>query len=287
MSAMSKSIIVSALVILFAGCNLEQMGKNLGRGVASGVESRADSIALRAVQGVDLGLSESELRAYIASITDTVGLSLKQELAGIRQELLGDSTRLLVGAIRSELLGAATREQVQLLIDHALANQLRGNLLSIRNELLGDSLGMLLGNVRDELTGPILQANVALIAEALLTEVADSYVEKLRPAIQDDIRFARDQVNQTGQGLSRTIKSVLWAVGVIIAGLIALVAYFRMNRNKHKELIEMLTHRIEKLQTVDPKVHDVLTEQIQEQAINKNLEPMLRNILKEQGIIGT
>lgn len=287
MSAMSKSIIVSALVILFAGCNLEQMGKNLGRGVASGVESRADSIALRAVQGVDLGLSESELRAYIASITDTVGLSLKQELAGIRQELLGDSTRMLVGAIRSELLGAATREQVQLLIDHALANQLRGNLLSIRNELLGDSLGMLLGNVRDELTGPILQANVALIAEALLTEVADSYVEKLRPAIQDDIRFARDQVNQTGQGLSRTIKSVLWAVGVIIAGLIALVAYFRMNRNKHKELIEMLTHRIEKLQTVDPKVHDVLTEQIQEQAINKNLEPMLRNILKEQGIIGT
>ena len=284
---MFKTIIISALVILLAGCNLEQMGKNLGRGVASGVESRADSIALRAVQGVDLGLSESELRAYIASITDTVGLSLKQELAGIRQELLGDSTRLLVGAIRSELLGAATREQVQLLIDHALANQLRGNLLSIRNELLGDSLGMLLGNVRDELTGPILQANVALIAEALLTEVAESYVEKLRPAIRADIGFAGDQVNKTGQGLSRTIKSVLWAVGVIIAGLIALVAYFRMNRNKHKELIEMLTHRIEKLQTVDPQMHNVLTEEIQEQAINKNLEPMLRNILKEQGIVGT
>ncbi len=284
---MYRTILPIAIVTVFTGCNLEQMGRNLGRGVATGVESRADSIALRAVQGVDRGLSESELRAYIASITDTVGLSLKQELAGIRQELLGDSTRQLVGALRSELLGAATREQVQLLIDHALANQLRGNLLSIRNELLGDSLGMLLGNVRDELTGPILQANVALIAEALLTEVAESYVEKLRPAIRADIGFAGDQVNKTGQGLSRTIKSVLWAVGVIIAGLIALVAYFRMNRNKHKELIEMLTYRIEKLQTVDPKMHDVLVEEIQEQAINKNLEPMLRNILKEQGIVGS
>jgi hypothetical protein len=49
----------------------------------------------------------------------------------------------------------------------------------------------------------------------------------------------------------------------------------------------VLTSRIEKLQAKDPTTHDELTEAIHEKAVDKNLEPMLRGILKEQGIVAS
>ena len=79
--------------------------------------------------------------------------------------------------------------------------------------------------------------------------------------------------------VQRQAKNLLLALGAVAAAIIGWIWY---QRRRYAKLVSVLTYEIDKIPS--QTLYDELTKRIRNEAQKNELEPLLRDVLKEQGI---
>jgi len=95
----------------------------------------------------------------------------------------------------------------------------------------------------------------------------------MQPLVRDEESFVR-----------RNITAILWVAGGITAGIIALTTLLAVRRKRERRILDLLTYQIH--QIPDQRAYDELTTRIRQKAQEEGVEPRLREILGERGILG-
>ncbi len=277
--------VLMLLVLLSSSCrSFKEAGRNLGQGVVEGAEPLADDFGERIVEGLERGLLQSEMDAYLDSLIHDLGDSMDVAIRIWREAALGDTTAARLAELRDTMLTEATRRQLRLLMDDLLGNETQADVRALREELFGDPMLASLVQLRNELTGAETQEQILTIADAFVQQVRDSYVRHLRPEIRSDIDHARTESEGIIDWVRQNAITVILVAGGVLALLIGLVWYFWKNR-RHRRMVKIITSEIDNLRKKDPRAYEYLTENIQGQAVRGQVEKPLRKILDDQGIL--
>ncbi|HTR98677.1 MAG TPA: hypothetical protein VML00_02940, partial [Bacteroidota bacterium] len=84
--------------------------------------------------------------------------------------------------------------------------------------------------------------------------------------------------------LRRNVTSILWVAGGIVAAVIALSTILAILRKRERRLLDILTYQIHEIP--DKRSYDELVSRIRRKAQEEGVEPRLRKILSERGILG-
>lgn len=285
----SRFLPILFLAPLLSGC-FSSIGRNAATGAIDGVTSR-----------------EEQLRSLIDSVLTTAGQSGNRQAMLLRDSLLGERTQELVRALqrdlvltsvglRDSLIGPYTRKwlldlerdltaDVVLAVagvrDNLLGETTRLQLARLREEILGAQTALFVAGLRDTLLGPTMRAQLALLRDDLLGPETERRIDSILTGVTDHLQ----RVTKEEEGfLKRNITEILWTVGSIIALLLVLGALLMARERRYKKMLELLTFQIHEIP--DRKAYDELTGRIQKEAQKEGVEPGLRKILAEKGILG-
>jgi len=287
-----KNIFTIAVTVLliFSSCRVEKIGKDL----SNGVSQNAEAIARNMMTGINKGLSDSSFKQnlyhLIDSMVSTAGNSANRSAkniidsitseklvlftARLVEEATGRKLKENLTSLRNELIGAATNERVKLLVSTAVSSALNDEtntrLAKLRDELLGDATNYQLSRLRDSLLGD----RTAMAVKAIL----DSSLKSASVFLQNDLRKGIDSNASIIQKYA-----VRW---LLLLGAVAAVIIFLVWRSKQKyaKTVTVLTSQINSIP--DQKSYDELTSRIKEKAIETGVEPTLRKVLVENGLMG-
>ena len=287
----NRGCVFAILSVLLVSCGtFSKLGDNLG----SGFNKNTQSMGRNLMAGVQEGMSDSAFKANLTglvdSIVNTMGVRLTKNIAVIVDTLLspkwfaftrqlvenitGVQTRANVAALTEELLGAQTNARINRLIRDALNevfnNRTTARLASLRNELLGAATSDQLAAIRNELLG--VKTNEAIKA------IVDSSMMRIAFRLNHDVK---DAVGQNTSFIRKYAGRLLIILGAIAAVIIFLVW---RNRQKYLKLVTVLTSQINSIP--DQRVYDDLTSLIKERAVEHGVEPSLRKMLHENGLMG-
>jgi hypothetical protein len=289
---MKKTFYISALFLLaLPGCStFDKAGNNLGKGLNKNTEAIGRNLMLGVGQGISDSAFRANLKTLVDSVVNTAGLGLNRNVSVILDTLLspkwfaftrqlvedltGNQTKANVAALRNELVGAETSERVKLLISNALNEALsertRARLALMRDELLGDNTSDKLGKIRTDLLGA--RTNEAIRA------IVDSSMMRIAYRMNHDVK---DAIGENASFIQKYAGRLLILLGVIAAVIIWLVW---RNKQKYLKLVSVLTAQINSIP--DQKLYDELTTRIKERAVETGVEPKLRHVLEENGLMG-
>jgi hypothetical protein len=282
--------IVLAAVVLFSSCRVEKIGKDL----SSGFSQSSEAIAKNLMAGIQKGLSDSAFKQNLYQLVDSLvstagsgaNRSVKNILdtltseklvlftARIIEEASGEKLKGNLAALREELLGAATNDRIKLLVSTAVASALNdetnARIASLRDELLGDATNLQLTRLRDSLLGDKTATAVKAILDSALSGASTFLKNGLREGIDSNASIIQKY-------------AVRW---LLLLGAIAALIIFLVWRNRQKYLktVTVLTSQINSIS--DQKTYDELTSRIKEKAIETGVEPTLRKVLQENGLMG-
>ena len=266
-----RSAVWLFLSFLAAGCiNFKDIGSDLGGGLGSGIKSNADTIGANLGSGLVRGardtLTSDRTRQQLDSLLQSLGSALSRQAAASRDTLFGEYTRAWLDRVKTDLIGARTRSQL---------GSLRDELLGARtNSFLTDSLRRAVGGLRDELLGASTQVALDSLIDKSLATLSQTYRERMQPLVRDEESFLR-----------RNVTSILWVAGGIVAGVIALATILAILRKRERRLLDLLTYQIHEIP--DKRSYDELVSRIRRKAQEEGVEPRLRKILSERGILGS
>jgi hypothetical protein len=258
------------LSLFAAGCsNFKDIGSDLGTGLGQGIKSNADTIGMNLGAGVVRGardtLTSGETKRRLDSLLEVLGASLARLTAATRDTLFGEYTRAWLDRVKTDLIGADTRAQL---------GSLRDELLGARtSSFLADSVRKAVAGIRDELLGAATQSALDSLVDKTLATLSQGYRDKMQPLVRDEESFVR-----------RNITAILWVAGGITAGIIALTTLLAVRRKRERRILDLLTYQIH--QIPDQRAYDELTTRIRQKAQEEGVEPRLREILGERGILG-
>lgn len=273
-----------------------QIGENAGDGFGRGLSPHVETMGESAISGVKSGIDNAQFDLLIDSLVSRLSDSLGVGVGVVREEIFGDKTAERVAGIRDTLLGDQTREQLTLMVneimDELVGARTQRELGAIREELFGEGLRLNLMDIRDELTGEETEARIAALAKAFVDEAGASYAESMRPLIREDIEYTAEETKGVLSWLRKNIQGIIYVFGAVLAGLIAIIWYFRRRnkknnekREKNERIVQILTREIEELRQINPQLYDEMTDQIQKQTVGENVELELREILGKQGML--
>ncbi|MBB1284059.1 hypothetical protein HRH25_06715 [Flavisolibacter sp. BT320] len=296
---MKKELTFSTLLLLLllSACNFQKIGRDTGKGFNENTEA----IAKNLLSGVHKGLSDpafqSTLTRLVDSVVNTAGNRANQSVKRILDSLLSDriityTARLveeatgqrlknnIAGITRdvqltvSNLLGPDTREKVRLLTASAM------------NEILNDRLQFAVANLRESITGEPLRNNIAALRDSLLNDRTNAAIRAIVDTAMVTIAYRlKNDVNPSLQDnlsfIQRNATSLLIVVGII--ALVIIVVIWRL-KQKHAKMNTVLTSQIYAIP--DQNAYDELTYRIKEKATIAGLEPSLRKMLSENGLLG-
>lgn len=281
---------IAAAIIVLSGCRVEKIGKDL----SNGVSQNAEAIARNMMTGINKGLSDTAFKQnlyhFIDSLVSTAGNSANRSAknlidsltserlvlftARLVEEATGKRLKENLAALRNELIGEATNERVKFLVSTAVASTLNdetnARIARLRDELLGEATNYQLSRLRDSLLGD----RTALAIKAIL----DSSLRSASVFLQTDLRKGIDSNASIIQKYA-----VRW---LLLLGAIAAVIIFLVWRSKQKyaKTVTVLTSQINSIP--DQKSYDELTSRIKDKAIETGVEPTLRKVLMENGLMG-
>lgn len=288
---MKKTAILLAISFFgLAGCRIEKLGKDLSNGFSQGSEA----IASNAMTGVQKALRDSafkqNLYSLVDSLTRSAGANVSEPVRRILDTLTSERVLLLtkriieeatgeklkgnLASLRNELLGAATNDRVRLLVETAVASALNDDtnkrLARLRDEVLGDATNLRLMRIRDSLLGE--KTAVALRA------VLDSSLGRASRFLETDLRKG---IDSNASIIEKYAVRWLLLLAAIAAFIIWLVW---RNRQKYAKMVTVLTSQINAIP--DQRAYDELTARIKDKAIETGVEPNLRKVLQENGLMG-
>lgn len=265
-----RSAVWLFLSLLAAGCiNFKDIGSDLGGGLGRGIKSDADTIGANLGSGLVRGardtLTSERTRERLDSLLQSLGSGLARQAAASRDTLFGEYTRAWLESVKTDLIGARTRSQL---------GGLRDELLGARtNSFLTDSLRHAVGGLRDELLGASTQTALDSLINKTLATLSQTYRDRMQPLVRDEESF-----------LQRNITAILWVAGGIVASVIAISTILAILRKKERRLLDILMYQIHEIP--DKGAYDELVTRIRRKAKEEGVEPRLRKILSERGILG-
>ena len=289
---MKKELLLAAFVALafFTQCNFQKIGRDTGKGFNENTEA----IAKNLLSGVNKGLSDPAfqltLNKLVDSMVSTAGnsanLSLRKMLdsllsdrivaytARLVEEATGQKLKNNITAITSDLLGPGTRENVRLLVASAMNEMLKNNLqpamADIRESLTGLPMRNNIAALRDSLLNERTNAAIRAIVDTAMVTIAYRLKNDVNPSLQDNLSF-----------IQRNATTLLIVLGII--ALVIIVVIWRL-KQKYAKMTTVLTSQIYAIP--DQNAYDDLTYRIKEKATIAGVEPSLRKMLAENGLLG-
>ncbi len=296
------------IIISGFGCGLfNDMGSRMG----AGLNEQTDSIGYKLVTGISSGLADStnqeKIKKLAGMLVAELAVSLDSNLAGIHPDTLVDRFFL---SLRDNLLDPAFRDSLSVLVRALLAdageagNEEIGRIIdSLFMQLDSEAASRLAGRLREELIGAetsaalqrLLQESIAnavtdssaalirnrllgpqtneairAIVDSAMTTIATRMNEDINPALQADISF-----------IQKNARELLITIGLAALGIIAFAWY---QRRKYLRISSLLSTQI--FQMPNQQSYDELTLRIREKAAVSGLEPGLRKILADNGLLG-
>lgn len=286
--------ILFAFSLLFTLSQCHILGKNLNNADLSRFKAanqvHLDSMARSASRQAALGFADS---AQLISQNLIIGLK------GVMDTLDPDFKKL---ERRIADLGGMSRKQLDSL-GHTLELRLNG----LKNNIQDDELKKYLIGMIEESTGSLKKQTKTMLSDMIQKALNDFDAETAREKVQLIIRGALDDSTQVlaqelvHSALQPTVDSIMGRIEklvrkdvpfvqrkaqqiLIVLGLIAMaiIGWFWYQRRRYARLVGLLTYQIDKIPSQE--LYDELTKRIRSEAQQAELEPLLRQTLKEQGI---
>ena len=294
-----KQCIKNFGLLLLATLFLSSIGCNL---LKTNVD-RVDLSKFRAKNQAQLdSLLRSASRSAALGLADTAQLITKNLLIGLKGSMDTLDPDFQKLKLKIEELGNLSQAQLD-----ALGAKLETRLNGLKKNLKDEELAKFFTDIIEESTGKLKKQTKTMLSdminEALKSFDAETANEKLQiilhGALGDSTRIkAQLLVNQALQPtvdsilsrvekivhrdvpfIQRQAKNLLLALAALAAAIIGWVWY---QRRRYARLVSLLTYQIDKIPSQD--LYDELTKRIRNEAQKEQLEPLLREVLKEQGV---
>lgn len=284
-------------LFLFTGCNFQKIGRDTGKGLNENTES----IARNLMSGVNKGLSDSAFKTnlyhLVDSIVGTAGGSANKSVRSILDSVLSDkliayTARMVEEATGKKLKGniAAITDDLQLSVSNILGPDTRERVrllvATALNEIAGDKLQITVAKLREQLTGLALRNNLSALRDSLLNGKTNAAIRGIVDSAMVTIAYRLNHdVNPSLQAnlsfIQRNATTLLIVLGVI--ALVIIIVIWRL-KEKYAKMTTVLASQIHDIP--DQKAYDDLTYRIKEKAVIAGVEPTLRKVLTENGMLG-
>ncbi len=262
---------------------LDSIGKKLGKGVVQGatIELSNDTTAHR------MGVFLNNLTDSVTTSTRIMMDSLFQNDIRIKQAVAGvmDTFRVSMDSIFYQLQENDLKELMLSLNQRIRELPLASAGHRLRESLIGQDALQDLLVIRDSLLGIHTQR----MAKGFMGEmVNEESTDRLQAAIRESMDPTIDKIfdrldNSTERGLSfaqSNINQILLLISLLAAGIIY---FFKYQKDKYNDLVRNLTLEIENMS--DEEAQKQLKKNIRNKTTASKLEPLLRGILIDQGIV--
>lgn len=296
---MKKRLLLSAcvLMVVFTQCNFQKIGRDTGKGFNENTEAIAQNL----LSGVNKGLSDpafqTTLNKLVDSVIRTAGNSANQSVKLLLDSLLSDrivayTAQLVDEATGQRLRGniAAITQDLQLSVGNLLGPDTRERVrllaATAMNEILSDNLQLSVAALRENLTGEPLRNNIAALRDSLLNDRTNAAIRGIVDTAMVAIAYRlKNDVNPSLQAnlsfIQRNATTLLIILGVI--ALVIVIVIWRL-KQKYAKMTTVLTSQIYAIP--DQQAYDELTTRIKEKATISGVEPTLRKMLSENGLLG-
>ena len=285
-------LFIMAVVCQQYGCgSFEKAGKSLG----TGLDSSSKSIGKNVVAGVQEQLADSIFRENLIKLIDSVigsaGDKANKTLVSLRDSLLSDKWQVFARQLADELTGSKTSSNVAALMETATGEDTRKKIKLLigdaMNSIFNDNTNAHIAAIREELLGAKTKDDIANIRNELLNEKTNMAIKAIVDTAMLTIAYrmkhdVKDAVNENASFIQKYAGRLLITAGVIA---LAIIIVIWMNRQKYLKLVTLLTSQINNIP--DKNVYDDLTNRIKDRAVQSGVEPVLRKVLAENGILGS
>lgn len=290
--------VVLLLLLLFAGgCNIEKMGSQLSNGLKKNTREIGRNTILGAGDGLADSLFQQRLHHLLDSVLATAGTKGAEAAGKLLDSLLSERWPVFVSQLVEEatgrqlrrnlsnvtgdlqltvtnLLGPANREQLRLLVATALS------------EITNERLRLAAAGMREELTGEAMRSNLGQMGAALLNDKTNAAIKAIVDTAMLTIAYrmrndVKDAVGENASFIQRYAGRLLLLMGAI--ALIIIVVVWRL-KQKYARMTTVLASQIYAIP--DQTAYDDLTSRIKEKATIAGIEPTLRKMLEENGLLG-
>lgn len=190
---------------------------------------------------------------------DSIGNTLETRLNGLKDNLKDEELKQFLLGIIEESTGTLKKQTRTLLSD-----MIQEALNNLDAETAKQKLQLIVRGALDDST----QMQAQRLVSGALQPTVDSIMNRIEKIMYQDVPFVKKQAEKLLLGLA-----------VLAAAIIAWVWY---QRRRYAKLVGLLTYQIDKIPS--QTLYDELTKRIREEAQKSELEPLLRETLKEQGI---
>ena len=282
--------------ILFASCgHLDSRDLlPIGDGIKSISRINFDSLARGIADSAGGGIKETLADTISANnLNASIRRLAHSAIAGLQDSLLDTRTRLRLDSAVTELLDTLNSPHNQQNLS-ALIKHVGGDLGAMLDTLLGRSRGQQLSDlVNKYLLGDATTTNLLHLRDTLLGSKLDSLFQRLGGKVMDTLTWGvRNQLTpaldtalaHSGKQVSTTTTTIAWILGIVAALLMGLGTFLWFLKRRYQNMTELLTQEIHKIP--DQRSYDELVGRIHEKAIDRKLEPHLKTVLEQQGILG-
>lgn len=262
---------------------LDSLGKKIGKGVVKGATEELSSDTTAQRMGIFLNnLTDSvttstrimmdslfkndiRIKQAVAGIVDTLQVSMDQ----LFYQLQEDDLKNLMLSINQQIRALPLADAGNRLRQSLIGKEAIGDLMLIRDSLLGIATR----RMAKEFMGEMVNQESTDRMQAAIRETLDPTIEKI----------FREVNNSTEQGLNFAQRNITQIIVLLSLLGAAIVFFFKNQRDKYDGLVRNLTLEIEKMD--DPEAQKELKRSIRDKATAAKLEPLLRGILIDQGIV--
>ncbi|MEO6940843.1 MAG: hypothetical protein ABI444_12020 [Candidatus Kapaibacterium sp.] len=250
----------------------------VGDGVQRVSNWNFDSIANAAGHGVGTGVSQSLLDTATAHHIDALVKKLATTaMVALQDSLLNPSTRNRLTATINALLDTLNSPHNRNNI-HEILSRISVELSAMVHSLLGPETGeQVQALINKYVLGDSTMKRIDLLGERL-TKMVVGIVDTLGYGINHKI------VMPTEQGITKLSTWLLYTGGGVVIVVMLVSVYLFILKRRYLQLTELMTTEIHRIP--DRASYDELVHRIHTKAVDRKLEPELRNILKDHGILG-
>ena len=251
--------------------DLDSLMLSAGRSAAQGMADSAHLIAQNMLIGLkgamdtldpDFKKLENQIKQF-GSLTqlqiDSLGDLLEKRLDSLKGNLKDEDLALFFTDLLEESVGklkSSTKTALSDMIAEALKN--------VDTETLNDKIQIILRGALGDSTKIMAQQ---LVSGAFQPTV-DSVLNRIEKIVQKDLPFFKKEA-----------ENLLLALAALSITIIGWVWY---QRRRYAKLVGILTYQIDKIPSQE--LYDELTKRIRNETQKTELEPLLRETLKQQGI---
>lgn len=216
---------------------------------------------------------------------DVVDTRAPKTIARIRNELLGEQTRTLVGRFRDDLLGEDTQKLVGGFRDQLLGEETKKLAGSLRDEMLGRPTREHVALLRDELLGPRTAALLKqLLADSLLNDETAARLAALVDKVFVPVEERLESINEmVKEDLGVVQKNAVWIILLLALVALSIIGWVWYQRRKYLRMLRVVTMQIK--EAGDQASPGELTEAIKARALEEGVERHLNKFLQRERII--